>query len=400
MAASITLQAARSQAHKLPLALQDRERKHAADRELWRRQMAEAVQQVWCWWARLGDVTLAWQLPKKGSNGKAAPESVVRVRMPGSCACVCATVCSVLLTSDTHAPVSDQAREEMAALTDLRLDATTRRTLIENEEMAGEAQTSSFSMSMNGCAAPWCWVQGQRHELCSTAPRAPCPVHLLPHSTLSHPTLSPFNLAPFNPALLGELQYQGRHVPALLARNSALQKEVGCGSGAWVAAVDLAQCRPLLVEWASAASQPKLRAALLWPPPWHHPTTHAMPAAPCLHAQVAELRVQLSIGRRNEEELAKKVLASERAAESLVRQRALRSCWNAAYPTCSCCCMHCWRIACRRDRCGAGAGALNHRWHAWRRSRRNEQPARRWRGAWQPSWRRLGCAGECGHGAA
>lgn len=25
----------------------------------------------------------------------------------------------------------------------------------------------------------------------------------------------------------GELQYQGRHVPALLARNSALQKEVG-----------------------------------------------------------------------------------------------------------------------------------------------------------------------------
>lgn len=36
-------------------------------------------------------------------------------------------------------------------------------------------------------------------------------------------------------------------------------------------------------------------------------------------AQVAELRVQLSIGRRNEEELARKVLACERAAESLVR---------------------------------------------------------------------------------
>lgn len=37
------------------------------------------------------------------------------------------------------------------------------------------------------------------------------------------------------------------------------------------------------------------------------------------HAQVAELRLQLSIGRRNEEELARKVLACERAAETLVR---------------------------------------------------------------------------------
>ncbi|KAI7843861.1 hypothetical protein COHA_002412 [Chlorella ohadii] len=120
--------------HKLQM---DRERKHASDRELWRRETAEAVQ---------------------------------------------------------------QAREEMAALTDQRLDATTKQTLIENEEMAGE------------------------------------------------------------------LQYQGRHVPSLLARNSALQKEV------------------------------------------------------------AELRVQLIISRRNEEELARKAVSCERAAESMVaRMEALEA---------------------------------------------------------------------------
>ena len=57
-----------------PTRLQELERKHASDRELWRRDTAEAVR---------------------------------------------------------------QAREEMAAATDQRLDATTKQTILENEAMAG-----------------------------------------------------------------------------------------------------------------------------------------------------------------------------------------------------------------------------------------------------------------------
>ncbi|KAL4457431.1 hypothetical protein ABPG75_012296 [Micractinium tetrahymenae] len=125
-AAQATLEQERRAHHKRHM---DLERKHASDRELWRKDTAEAVR---------------------------------------------------------------AAREEMAALADRRLDATTKQTICDNEAMAGE------------------------------------------------------------------LQYQGRHVQGLLARNSVLQKEV------------------------------------------------------------AELRLALSIGRKNEEELARKNLACEKTIESLL----------------------------------------------------------------------------------
>lgn len=109
VAASVTSQAARSQAHKLPLAMQDRERKHAADRELWRRQMAEAVQQVWSWYTPAGDAMPLGSSPRRAATTTAKQHcNALCACTPGGCACMRATVCSVLLTSDTRAPVSLQ----------------------------------------------------------------------------------------------------------------------------------------------------------------------------------------------------------------------------------------------------------------------------------------------------
>ena len=45
-----------------------------------------------------------------------------------------------------------QAREEMMALTDNRLDITTKRTILENEQMSGELQYQSWQASAGPAA--------------------------------------------------------------------------------------------------------------------------------------------------------------------------------------------------------------------------------------------------------
>lgn len=137
----------------------------------------------------------------------------------------------------------------------------------------------------------------------------------------------------------------------------------------------------------------------------------------CLCVQVAELRVQLIISRRNEEELARKAVSCERAAESMVSRqpcsstiqfssglvaafrallaqalpqmiclwscllRWLDSAAPAALPTMACCRSLTYSCCC-----------YQHRWRAWRHWRRSERRARSWRISWGPSWRLLGCA--------
>lgn len=128
----------------------------------------------------------------------------------------------------------DAAREEAAALADERLDATTKQTLLENEEMAGAVRVlcrlhreGEFSAAAQ---------HSDRRVRCTAAP-------------------TPDRLP-------GELQYQGRHAQAVLARCAALQ------------------------------------------------------------AEAAELRAALGVARGTEEELAQKVVAAERTVASVVRARA------------------------------------------------------------------------------
>lgn len=146
------------------------------------------------------------------------------------------------------------AREEMAALADQRLDATTQRTILDNESMAGGARAcGSWHCCRPAAAGTACGPAGSawwraersaRHSGCDggvplAANPAPC-------------------LAPCPAGTAAELQYQGRYVQGLLSRNTALQ------------------------------------------------------------AEAEEQRLALDISRAGEEELARKGLACERVADSLV----------------------------------------------------------------------------------
>lgn len=121
----------------------------------------------------------------------------------------------------------------------------------------------------------------------------------------------------------GELQYQGRHVQGLLARNSALQACKLDQPGRGRTCALLPGCR-----WEPAAAECVLQG------PRQHCRPRCLDSVLChfVQKEVATLRLALDIERKSEEELARKNLAHETTVESLVSDGAeqLLALWETA----------------------------------------------------------------------